>query len=99
MNAEITYRLAVDGKQSCRSTAQVLTGQGGDEADEVGRGMAQTAGDGDVQLDGEATRELEWAFDEAAGLKWHRSSAESGHSGPPPVVTIKRRRVSVSPRD
>ena len=99
MNEEIIDRLAVDGKKSCQLTAQMLAGQGGNDADEVGSGIARMAENGGVQHDGDAMRELDWAFGEASALKWHRSSAESDHSGPPPVVTVKRRRVPAPPID
>jgi hypothetical protein len=97
---EIINRLAGAGEQYCRSTAQVLTVQGCAEADQARSALAQTADDRDALLDGDGARELDWVIDEAAGWKWHRSSAESGRCGPSPVVTtIKRRRVSVPPTD
>ena len=77
MNEKIIGRRAVDGKESCQLTAQMLVAQGA------------------VDLDGDAARELDWAFGEAAALKWRRSSAESGQCEAPPVVTVKRRRVLV----
>lgn len=97
MTEEIINRLAVVGEQYCRSTAQGLSIQGCSEVDEAGSASAQSDEDGSVQLDGDVVRELDWVFDEGAGWKWHRSSAESDRSAPTPVVTIKRRRVSVPP--
>lgn len=48
-----------------------------------------------VEPDVETMLELDWVFDEAGVPKWRRSSAEEGRAGPAPVVTVKRRRVSV----